>query len=266
MQWWCVATAEAWTGEWRAYPGVWLFILFFAVAGYAWAKRFGGTVRRGYFFTSIALFWIALDWPVGALGAGYLASIHMVQFLLIAMIAPAFFLLSVPEERWERMRERESWFFRTLTHPIPAIGIFTSIVALTHWPPVVDGLMASQLGNFVLDISWLAVGILFWWPVCAGAPARSWVGPPAKMGYLIAASLLNTGVFAYLTFTELPLYATFELAPPIGWISSRDDQIMAGLFMKMGGGVILWTAITIIFFRWFAAEGDNPLTPIRAES
>ena len=64
----------------------------------------------------------------------------------------------------------------------------------------------------------------------------------------------------------MTLYATFELAPPIGWISSRDDQIMAGLFMKMGGGVILWTAITIIFFRWFAAEGDNPLTPIRAES
>ena len=70
------------------------------------------------------------------------------------------------------------------------------------------------------------------------------------MGYLIAATLVNTGVFAYLTFSQVPVYATFELAPPVGFLSTRDDQLVAGLLMKLGGAAVLWTSITILFFRW----------------
>ena len=97
----------------------------------------------------------------------------------------------------------------------------------------------------------------------APEPARAWLQEPAKVGYLIVATLVNTGVFAYLTFSPLPLYATYELAPPISALSTRDDQLLAGLFMKMGGAVILWTAISILFFRWFRKSEAEERRPDR---
>jgi len=252
MQWWCVATTEPWSWTWRPYPGVWLFVAAMAlVYGVAVVRRDGG--RPGWFALGLLLVWVALDWPVGALGAGYLASVHMVQFLLLTLIAPPFLMLGVTESSWRRWAARGGPGLRLLTHPVPTLAVFTTLVALTHWPPVVDGLMGSQLGNFLLDATWIATGILFWWPVVASAPERSWLGTPVKIGYLIAATLLNTGVFIYLTFSELPLYATFELAPPV-WVTTREDQMVAGFLMKLGGAVVLWGAITILFFRWVAQE------------
>ena len=74
------------------------------------------------------------------------------------------------------------------------------------------------------------------------------------MGYLLVATVLNTMPYAFLTFGELPFYGIYELAPPVTGISTREDQQIAGLLMKMGGGAILWTAITILFFQWFNRE------------
>jgi cytochrome c oxidase assembly factor CtaG len=124
----------------------------------------------------------------------------------------------------------------------------------------VDSLMASQLGSFALDMVWLATGLVFSWPVAAPVPERPWMTYPVKIGQLLAASILNTGVFAYLTFSSLPVYAIYELAPPITGLSAREDQRIAGLLMKVGGAPILWTWVSILFFRWFreSEQEDAP--------
>lgn len=278
MQWWCAAQGVPWTWEWRPYPGVWLFILALGV-GYAALRRWSAAreAREGgreavvrpqgphgspvAFGLGLAVLWVALDWPVGTLGAGYLASVHMVQFLLIAMLAPPLLLLGTPHTAYRALDERGGAVLRVLTHPLVTLAAFTGFMALTHWPPLVDTVMDDQLGSFALDMAWLVSGILFWWPVSAPVPERSWLQHPLRMGYLIAATLVNTGVFAYLTYSDMPLYATYELAPPVGGFSTRDDQLVAGLLMKMGGAVILWTCITILFFRWAAEQERDDAAP-----
>ena len=37
-------------------------------------------------------------------------------------------------------------------------------------------------------------------------------------------------------------------------MSVATDQQMAGLIMKLGGGVFLWTIIVLIFFRWSSRQ------------
>lgn len=263
MQWWCAAQGVPWTWQWQAYPGVWLFVLLM-VAGYRRLRaRYPETDRptfRGWMFgLSMAALWVALDWPVGALGSGYLASLHMVQYLLIALVAPPLLLIGLPRGMYEAVTGGALRpMFRLISHPIPAMIFFVAAMAWTHWPPVVDVLMVSQLGSFFLDLLWLISGIVFWWPVAAPLPERGWMQEPGKVAYLIIATLVNTGVFAYLTFSPLPLYATYELAPPVSGLSTRDDQLVAGLLMKMGGAVVLWTGITILFFRWYRkSEGAD---------
>lgn len=269
MQWWCAAQDVAWSWNWRPYPGVWLFIGLLALGFIRLHRRWPGgddvfraMHRRIFAGVGLLLLWIALDWPVGALGAAYLASLHMVQFLLIGVAAPPLLLLGIPRPALE------AWAARTgvgrvmavIGQPLVSMSTFAVFMALTHWPPLADALMAGQAGSFLLDMVWLVSGCIFWWPVAVALPEREWLREPFKIGYLIAATLVNTGVFAFLTFSTVPVYATFELAPPVGSLTSRDDQLLAGLLMKLGGAVVLWTSISVLFFRWFRrseAEDDE---------
>ncbi len=269
--WWCAARGVEWTWTWQAYPGVWLFVAGLVVAFFRLERRetdealsdaSSPSWRRTAFLVAAGALWLILDWPIGAIGAGYLASVHMVQFLVLALIAPPLLLLSIREEDYRALARRlPEGPFRAVTHPLVTLATFTIVLAATHWPPVVDTLMPSQAGNMLLDLVWLATGLLFWWPIVAPVPERRGWGYPMKIGYLIAATLVNTGTFAYLTFTALPLYATYELAPPFPGISTRDDQTLAGLLMKVGGAAILWTAITILFARWYRESERGEPTP-----
>jgi len=262
MTWWCSARGTAWDWTWQAYPGVWLFIGLLAAGYVALLRRAGATGgevegrRRATFFGGLAVLWLALDWPIGALGAGYLASVHMAQFLMIALLAPPLILLGLPRAAYARLGEspRALAALRVLTHPLLALALFGVVVYWTHLPGVVDVLMVTQVGSFALDVVWLLGGLVFWWPVVAPVPERPGFPVGLKMGYLFLATVINTLPYAFLTFGELPFYGLYELAPPVSGITTRQDQQIAGLLMKMGGGVILWTAITILFFRWFHQE------------
>jgi cytochrome c oxidase assembly factor CtaG len=270
MQWWCASTGAPWDWRWVPYPGVWAFLLVTAALYVALVRSVraeGGAVPRGRivsFSAGLLALWVALDWPVGPLGAGYLASVHMGQFLLIGLLAPPLLLNGIPDGAYRRL-ERWPTVIRALrvgTHPLVALAVLTGVMGLTHWPVVVDTLMPTQIGSFALDMAWLGAGIVFSWPVAAPVPERPWMTYPVKMGHLLAASILNTGVFAYLTFSSLPVYAIYELAPPISAMSAREDQRVAGLLMKIGGAPILWTWISILFFRWYReSELEAPAPP-----
>lgn len=211
--------------------------------------------RRGWAVAGLGVLWLALDWPVGALGGGYLSSVHMLQYLLIALLVPALLLMGVPERAWRRLENAAAApLFRLLTHPLVTLALFQVVLVWTHLPAVVDTLMATQWGSFAIDLLWLLGGLLFWWPVISPVPGRSWFGEPLKMGYLFLATVLNTMPYAFLTFGETPYYGIYELAPPVGRITAGEDQQIAGLLMKVGGGVILWTAITTLWFRWYNRE------------
>lgn len=258
MNWWCSAQGVPWEWTWRPYPGVWLFVtLLAAVHWTVGGGRSADARRQLWFWVGLALLWAALDWPLGALGAGYLASIHMVQFVLIALIAPPLLLSGAPRESYERLSagEEPPALLRFLTHPLVALLLFALVVVATHWPAVVDGLMATQLGSFALDMAWLGTGIVFWWPVVAPVPARPRFTYPVKVAYLILTTVVMTAPYIFLTFAELPFYATYELAPPVSGLSARVDQRIAGLVMRIGGGAALWTAAGIVFYRWYRSEG-----------
>lgn len=257
MQWWCSVRSVAWDWTWRPFIGVWL-VLALLVAGYVLLRRrrYPGSGRHTAAFAAATFaLWLGLDWPLGAL-AGYLAGVHMLQFLLVGLIAPPFLLLALPPGVWERL-ERDGAppaALRLATHPLAALVLFNLVVFVTHWPPLVDGLMVTQAGSFLIDLLWFAAGIVFWWPLVAPVPTWPGFGPPLKIAYLIGATITTSAPFLYLTFSPLPMYSVYELAPPIEGLTKREDQQIAGLLMKLGGAVVFWTAIAVEFWRWARAE------------
>lgn len=250
MQWWCSAQGLPWSWEWRAYPGVWLFVL--AVVGLyllalrraaaerpAWRKRAG--------WAGLALVWLALDWPLGALGAGYLSSVHSAQFLLLTFIAPPLLLLGLgPRPVTEGGRS-----------PVPGIlaaaVLFNVVVIATHMPRVVDGLMPTQAGAFAIDAVWLAAGLIFWRPVLLTSRPFH---PLARIGYIFWGTLAHTGIGVYFLLSELPVYRVFELAPPIPGMDPLSDQQLAGGIMELVGMFIIFGAVSLVALRWMQRENQ----------
>jgi putative membrane protein len=245
---------------------VWVFLAALAVVYHRWIltgpgagpSNPGDEPRPRSFWAGLFLLWLVLDWPVGALGGGYLASAHMVQYLALSLAAPPLLLRGVPAARIRaaaRSPTVRRWG-RRLFHPALTLGVFALVLCGTHLPAVVDGLMATQAGSFALDVTWLASGLLFWWPLLLPTPGWEPMPPLGRMAYLFGSSVPATLVAMMLVFAEFPQYATYELAPPVAGLemSPMTDQVVAALLMKFGGGVVIWTLITVLFFRWYRDE------------
>jgi cytochrome c oxidase assembly factor CtaG len=261
MQWWCSATALEWSWVWRAYPGVW--ILMALAAGLYWRALQGARgrgpvgARQPILFTiGLLVLWAMLDWPVGALGAGYLLSVHTVQYVMATLIAMPLLMLGVPGTAWpSRRSSRVGGVLYAMAHPVLGLGIYAAMMAATHVPVVTDTLMKTQTGSLAIDLAWLVGAFAMWWPVVA--PAEYVRIPPAvQIGYLFAATIPPTIPAAFMVFADYPIYGLYELAPRVHGIASGTDQKTAGVIMKGASDPLLWIAMAVAFFRWQRLEAE----------
>lgn len=260
MQFWCSATGRPWTWEWRAYPGAWLFVALL-IGIYVTIRRRSHAAwpawRTLVFALGVLAAWAAIDWPIGALGSGYLLSLHEVQYLLLGLIAPPLLWLGIPAEATLGVAAegRLGRALRSLAHPLPALIAYHLALVLTHIPAISDALMPTQLGSLAIDLAWFLAGLWFWWVVVAPEGINR-VRAPLRIAYLFGSTVLPTVPAAFITFAHYPLYRLYELAPPVSAIPATSDQVTAGIIMKLGADPIIWLAMGIVFFRWSRAEGD----------
>ncbi|MBA3889682.1 MAG: cytochrome c oxidase assembly protein [Gemmatimonadaceae bacterium] len=254
MQWWCSATGEPWTWAWQAYPGVWAFVALTAVA--AWRLMRRAQLRVGQRLSgiaAIALLWLTLDWPVGPLGTGYLAWVHALQFVSLAMVVPPLLLHALPRERmhaWIGTRPTLGLAIAATTQPLLAAVLFTLTMVVTHVPRVVDSVMQFQLGAFVLDMAWLVSGLVFWWPIVVRYPEREGFNPIFRILYIFLGTQAHLFIAMWLLLSKFPVYATYELAPRVTSLSALQDQQVAGGIMIAVAEPIVFAFIAVVFFRW----------------
>ncbi len=258
MTWWCSAGTGAWNWEWQAYPGVWVLMLALAVA-YTWGWRRDVDAERGrpwFFVLGLLVLWGAIDWPIGALGAGYLLSVHMVQYITLSLIVPPLLLhgLTPAMLRAVLLRPRVLPIARFLTKPLIAFVIFNLVLVATHLPPIVDTVKVSQLGSFAMDVAWLGAGLLFWWQAMAPLAEFSPLRYPGRIVFLLFNVFIPTVPASFLTFSDYPIYAVYEQAVRVGSLTATEDQQLAGLAMKIVGGLIIFGTATVFFFKWYKQE------------
>jgi putative membrane protein len=266
MTWWCAATGAPWTWSWQAFPGVWLFIILVSASyGLALRRRpphLAGDDRRVtpreivLFALGVLALWAGLDWPVGLLAAGYLLSARTAQYLLFVLVAPPLLLLGMPRWLLRRvLRGRVAFAVaRRLSRPLPPLLLYNAVLIGVHLPPVVEVAGGSQLTSFGLDMLVIGSGLIFWWPALARLPELDPMGYPGRIGYLLLSVFVPTVPAVFFTYARYPIYPLYELAPRVSGIPAVADQQVAGLMMKTVGGVILFTVMSVMFFRWHRIE------------
>jgi putative membrane protein len=248
---------------WHPHPDVWLLLgsiaAAFVIACRRHAERTGDeTPRRTkrLFLGGIALLWLASDWPMHDLSERYLYSIHMVQHLTFTLIAAPLLVAGAPAWMLRKVLvvRPAMRVVRFITRPLVALIVFNGMLLFTHWPAVVNASVGSEWTHFALHVLIVASALVMWWPIVSPLPELPALSPPGQMLYLFVQSLAPTIPASFLTFGHTPLYTAYAAFPRIWGIDALTDQLIAGLFMKIVGGAILWAVIAVVFFRWGSRE------------
>jgi putative membrane protein len=259
---------------WHAHVDVWL-VLGSVVAAYLIAVRRHDRAlpheeaipRRKVrlFLLGMAVLWLGADWPIHDLAERYLFSVHMVQHTLFSLVAapllvagaPVWLLRRLLAPRWIRV------VWSCVTRPVAALVLFNGVLFFMHWPAVVQIAVTNELAHFGLHVLLVGSAVVLWWPVLSPLPEMPPLPAPGQMLYLFLESLAPTIPASFLTFGTRPLYPVYATFPRIWGMGVLTDQLVAGLIMKLVGGLILWGVIAAVFFRWGQRERRDGFDALR---
>ena len=181
--------------------------------------------RIAAFAGGVAALWIAVASPVSHLDH-HLLTAHMVQHLLIMLVAAPLILLGVRSSirlHW-RPNLVISWLVGSVT------------VIIWHVPAIFELALRSPFWHTFEHASFFVAGTVFWWPaVHSGVEAQSWSLPI----YFFLATLPCDVLSAFLAFCGYVVYPRYLSAHRHFGLSPLDDQALAGALM--------WVTVTFAY-------------------
>ncbi|MBA2254806.1 MAG: cytochrome c oxidase assembly protein [Chloroflexi bacterium] len=257
---------------WSFDAGTWLGIAV-VLGAYLWAVRRvdlahpGSPVPRGRTFAWMAglvVVLVAVQSPVERY-SGVLFSVHMVQHLLLTMVAAPLLALGAPVTLLLRVVRPEvrrrvvlpllhSRLVSVVAFPVVSWILFSGFLYIAHFSPLFDAALESPLLHQLEHALFLGTAMLFWWPVVGADPSPHRMPHPARVGYLFLgmpwSSFLGLAIFSSSTVLY-PHYATLRL----GWgPTAIEDQALAGGVMWAGGDLLFLGALGIAIWAWLKAE------------
>ena len=197
-------------------------------------------MSRAYFSAGLLVLFLALESPIDVGGDHYLFSLHMLQHLMLAMIAPPLLLLGLPDQ-WKA-------FDRIRVSPLAAIVVFNLVLAVWHLPFLYEATLRNEAVHVLEHLTFLAAGVLFWWPIVVPSDRAHAMSVVGKIAYLGFAGVPPTILGLAFIMSPMVIYPFYAAAPRVAPLSPLDDQLAAGLVMFGLGNIIYFVAIWIIFF------------------
>ena len=224
--------------------------------------------RLASFLGGLIVIYIALASPLDAF-ASWLLSVHMVQHLLLTMVAPPLILQGAPF--LPMLSGLPRGFVRSglgpflneprlkkigalLVHPFFAGPLFMLSNVLWHMPAFYELALNSPAWHQVEHLFFLTTALLFWWPVVQPWPSRPAVPRWVLIPYLLVVDLQNTVLSGFFTFYGRVLYPTYAAAPRITGLSAIDDQTFAGTIMWVPGSVAFLLPAAVIAIKYLSGS------------
>jgi cytochrome c oxidase assembly factor CtaG len=216
----------------------------------------------------LALF-LALISPIDRLGE-QLASVHMVQHLLIADVAPILFTLGLtkwilrPATRRIHRIERAAGPFG---HPAFGVVAYVGAMWLWHIPAMYNAALRNGNVHVLEHLSFGAAGLLYWWHLLSPIRSRLRLGGMGPILYMASTKILVGFLGVLLAFAPTLLYGFYDTVPGgTRWgLSPLDDQHVAGLIMALEQSIVMGIALAYLFFRMLQEAEEANLREEREE-
>jgi putative copper resistance protein D len=213
------------------------------------------------FFGGLAVLLAALIGPLDAAVATSFSA-HMVQHLLLTMVAAPLLLLGAPVTlaivAWPGAPRRallavvRSGPARLLTHPVVAWALFFGVLWGVHLTGVYDAALRNPTLHALEHVALLVTALLFWMPIVRADPAPSRLSYPARILYLFVAMPAMAFLGLVLVSARDPLYPMY--AQVEGTARAIADQQMAGAIMWAGTMVLIVPALAFVLLDWMRAD------------
>ena len=255
-----VTPAEAW-GAWNPLALAALGSLFAGlvlVTGRS-ARHRASPWRRRSLLGSVVALAIALGSPLEAMAAA-LASAHMVQHILLVLVAAPLLVVGAPmatvlaagpaRVRGIAVRLARNRGISNMSRVarVPLVAWFSHAAALWLWHSAVlyDMALHHPWVHAVEHLTFLGTGMLFWSTVL-GPHRRYRVSGPAAVLVVFTMGLQSVFLSALLTFSPTAWYGTYAISAPTWGLDPLTDQQLAGLIMWIPAGFVYFgTAITVL--------------------
>jgi putative membrane protein len=227
--------------------------------GYLAAMRRRLPLRALWFLGGVLLLLLDLVSPIDALADGYLFSAHIAQHFLLALVIPPLLILGLPTLDLDmRLPAALPTFAAWL------LGVGTMLI--WHVPAFFNAALASDALHIFQHLTFLASGVIFWWPVLCPIEENR-LPPIVAVPYLFSACTACSLLGAAITFGSPGLYPAYlhpddrlGILPLIrdGWgLDAKSDQQLGGLLMWVPGCFVYLSAILATVSRWYRTPEDT---------
>ncbi|MEV6399999.1 cytochrome c oxidase assembly protein [Streptomyces sp. NPDC051907] len=198
-------------------------------------------------------------------------SVHMVQHMVISMLSPIVLLLGAPvtlalralpvSARRGRKGPRElllallhSRYMRIVTHPVFTIPLFIASLYGLYFTPLFDFLMGSKPGHIAMMVHFLAVGLVFFWPIMGVDPGPHRPGYVMRMLELFAGMPFHAFFGIALMMASEPMIKTYANPPASLGIDALTDQNAAGGIAWAFSEIPSVLVLIALVFQWYRSE------------
>ena len=194
-----------------------------------------------------------------------LFSIHMVQHLLLTVVAPLFLLYAGPitlllQASTPAVRRRwilpflHSRVVRFLAFPVVSWLIFAAVMWASHFSPLFELALEDEWMHRLEHALFLGAALLFWWPVIGPDPSPWRMTPAVKVLYVGLQMPQNTFLALAIYMATVPLYSHYVTTPRSWGPTPLEDQQVAGGIMWLGGDAAFLTAVILLVLAWMRYE------------
>jgi putative membrane protein len=229
------------------------------------------TWRARCFTAALVALGLALLSPLDAL-SGALASAHMVQHLLLLLVAAPLLALSAPSSailrgsplalrrasgHWRRRLGLTHGNLGVLRHPAAVWLLSVGVIWFWHAAAPYGATLDNQLLHVLEHASFLVTAVLFW-QVVVGVRGAARVS--GGLGVLLVFAMAMQSVFlsVLLTFARTPWYSGYaETTAPWGLDPLTDQQLAGAIMWIPAGGIYLVVALALLVTWIRASERDD---------
>jgi cytochrome c oxidase assembly factor CtaG len=184
-------------------------------------------------------------------GPDHRFTVNMGQLLLAVDLAPPLLFMGIPAAMLQKFI-RWDMLGRRLTAP-HLVGLASAVILLGWFVPFLFEAASRNLTLWIFkQVVFLIAGLLLWWPVAGPMPAWK-PSYPVQLLYIFLTRLPMTVLGIILTLADELIYSARSFALELCAPSTLLDQQVGGLVMWVLGGLIMFAAFSIVFFRWFGA-------------
>jgi putative membrane protein len=231
-----------------------------------WGVRRAGSwprVRSVCFLLGLLITFIATQTFIGAYDMEYFSD-HMIQHLLLIMVAAPLFALSAPLDlAYESgnaaiRRFLDSKFMEVVTHPLFAFALYFAFIPFTHLTGFMNLMMTHMWVHHLEQIGFLVVGYLFF-RAAFGLERGYKIHPGLRLVYVMAAVPVDTFTGLVLSMSSRNPFSSYPAMAPTGasraWILSNIK--LGGGIMWIGGDALMLLALIPIAFMWVKWETER---------